>query len=56
MYLCRKHTTASYPEIGQALGGKDHTTALNAFQRISERLADPEVKSRVDEIERQLLE
>ncbi|MFO0723769.1 MAG: chromosomal replication initiator protein DnaA [Myxococcota bacterium] len=56
MYLCRKHTTASYPEIGQALGGKDHTTALNAFQRISERLADPEVKGRVDEIERQLLE
>jgi chromosomal replication initiator protein len=56
MYLCRRHTAASYPEIGQALGGKDHTTALNAFKRISERISDPEIRSHVEDIERALLE
>ncbi len=56
MYLCRRHTGASYPEIGQALGGKDHTTALNAFNRIKERLDTPDVRRHVDEIERLLLD
>lgn len=56
MYLCRRHTGASYPEIGQALGGKDHTTALNAFNKIGQRLSDPEVRSQVEDIERRLLE
>jgi len=57
MYLCRKHTGASYPEIGNALGGKDHTTALNAFNRIGERsLDDPEVRRHVEDLERALLD
>jgi chromosomal replication initiator protein len=56
MYLCRRHTSASYPEIGQALGGKDHTTALNAFHRIGERLSDPDIRAKVEEVERLLLE
>ncbi len=56
MYLCRKHTQASYPEIGAALGGKDHTTALNAYNRINERLEEPEIKAKIEEIERLLLE
>jgi chromosomal replication initiator protein len=56
MYLCRKHTSASYPEIGQALGGKDHTTALNAFNRIRERLDTPEVRRHVEDCEKALLD
>jgi chromosomal replication initiator protein len=56
MYLCRKHTQASYPEIGAALGGKDHTTALNAYNRINERLEEPEIKAKIEDIERLLLE
>lgn len=56
MYLCRKHTGSSYPEIGQALGGKDHTTALNAFNRIKERLDAPEIRRHVEEVERVLLD
>lgn len=56
MYLCRKHTDASYPEIGHALGGKDHTTALNAFNRIKERIAEPEVARAVHDLEKVLLE
>lgn len=57
MYLCRKHTGASYPEIGVALGGKDHTTALAAYKTITGRLtSDPDIRSKVDEIERVLFE
>ena len=56
MYLCRKHTDASYPEIGHALGGKDHTTALNAFNRIGERLPEPEVARSIHDLEKLLLE
>jgi len=56
MYLCRKLTNASYPEIGRALGGRDHTTAINAFKRVSERLDDPEVRRHVEEIEQLLQE
>ncbi len=56
MYLCRKHTGSSYPEIGVALGGKDHTTALAAYKTITGRLSDPDIRSKVDEIERILFE
>ncbi len=34
MYLARKHTTHSYPEIGRRLGGRDHATILHAFHKI----------------------
>ncbi|MEQ8280456.1 MAG: chromosomal replication initiator protein DnaA [Deltaproteobacteria bacterium] len=56
MYLCRKHTGSSYPEIGNALGGKDHTTALNAFNRITQRMSEPDIKRHVEAIERALLD
>ncbi len=56
MYLCRKLTSASYPEIGRALGGRDHTTAINAFRKISERLNEPEIRRHVEDIEQLLLE
>jgi len=56
MYLCRKHTGSSYPEIGAAHGGKDHTTALAAYKTIPPRLVDPEVRAKVDEIERILFD
>jgi chromosomal replication initiator protein len=56
MYLCRKLTTASYPDIGRALGGRDHTTAINAYNRISERLDEPDLRRHVEEIEQFLQE
>lgn len=34
MYLARKHTTHSYPEIGRRFGRRDHTTILHAFNKI----------------------
>jgi chromosomal replication initiator protein len=56
MYLCRKHTTASYPEIGDHFGGRDHSSVIHAASVVSSKIAsDPEIKALVDEIERILL-
>jgi chromosomal replication initiator protein len=34
MHLARELTSHSYPEIGEAFGGRDHTTVINAYKRI----------------------
>ncbi|MBN1581079.1 MAG: chromosomal replication initiator protein DnaA [Anaerolineae bacterium] len=34
MYLMRKETSASLPEIGQVLGGRDHTTVIYGVEKI----------------------
>jgi len=34
MYISRKVTEASYPEIGQRFGGKDHSTVIHAVNKI----------------------
>ncbi|MBI4407203.1 MAG: chromosomal replication initiator protein DnaA [Candidatus Kerfeldbacteria bacterium] len=38
MYIMREEMTASYPTIGQELGGRDHTTAMHAFNKIQKDL------------------
>jgi chromosomal replication initiator protein len=38
MYLIRQETGASLPEIGQLLGGRDHTTILHGFGRIESQI------------------
>jgi len=55
MYLARKMTESSFPEIGERFGGKDHTTVMHAVRKIEEeRLADLDLKAHVDTLERQL--
>jgi len=34
MFLSRKHTDHSYPELGKRFGGKDHTTVLAAVRKL----------------------
>ncbi|MBF0610708.1 MAG: chromosomal replication initiator protein DnaA [Magnetococcales bacterium] len=36
MYLCKRLTDQSYPEIGHQFGGRDHTTVLHAVRKIEE--------------------
>lgn len=44
MYLAREHTESSLPQIGDALGGRDHSTVAHGCARIAELLAsDAEV-------------
>ena len=38
MYLCRKHTARSFPEIGALFGGRDHSTVIHAIRCINERM------------------
>ncbi|MEY4723835.1 MAG: hypothetical protein RLZZ324_1348 [Candidatus Parcubacteria bacterium] len=34
MYLMREEMRSSYPTIGQEIGGRDHTTAMHAYDKI----------------------
>ncbi|MGL4760068.1 MAG: chromosomal replication initiator protein DnaA [Sarcina sp.] len=36
MYLSRKLTDMSLPKIGEEFGGRDHTTVIHAYEKISE--------------------
>jgi chromosomal replication initiator protein len=36
MYLAKELTQKSLPEIGDAFGGRDHTTVLHAVRKIDE--------------------
>lgn len=42
MYIMREEMKSSYPSIGQALGGRDHTTAMHAYSKITNILTDDE--------------
>jgi chromosomal replication initiator protein len=42
MYLLRSELNASYPSIGSQFGGRDHTTALHAFEKISKDMKTDE--------------
>ena len=35
MYLAREETDASLPQIGEALGGRDHTTVMHGWEKIA---------------------
>jgi chromosomal replication initiator protein len=40
MLLARRHTSMSFPEIGRAMGRKNHSTVLMATQRVERMLRD----------------
>ena len=46
MYIMRSELNISYPSIGNHFGGRDHTTALHAFEKISK---DMEINEKVRE-------
>lgn len=47
MYLLRTELEMSYPAIGQELGGRDHTTAIHAYTKISKSV-DVDMKTKQD--------
>lgn len=48
MYLARELTDSSLPKIGQAFGGKDHTTVMHACEKIKQQIkTDAEIKNAV---------
>lgn len=51
MYVARKMTGRSYPEIGRQIGGFDHSVVHHAFRKIEGLLTtNPEVRTDVDSI------
>lgn len=43
MYLLREELKSSYPLIGKLFGGKDHTTAIYACEKIGKELQESEI-------------
>ncbi|MBO0688540.1 MAG: chromosomal replication initiator protein DnaA, partial [Candidatus Dormibacteraeota bacterium] len=42
MYVVREETPSSLPMIGQAFGGRDHTTALHSIEKIASEVKEDE--------------
>ena len=55
MYLCRRATDHSFPEIGAAFGKRHHTTVMHACDKIvAEIEKDSDLRNKVTSIERNL--
>lgn len=55
MYLLRKETDASLPQIGAALGGRDHTTVMYAIDKIANEIeTKTDLRRRVVSVKQQL--
>jgi chromosomal replication initiator protein len=55
MWLCKQHTTRSYPDIGRRFGGRDHTTVLHGVRKVEELIAaDDQIARDVETLTRKL--
>jgi chromosomal replication initiator protein len=56
IYLSRELTKASYPEIGEKFGGKDHSTIIHSVKKIEKLLIqDMELKGLVENLKKTML-
>jgi len=57
MALARELTEHSLPEIGEAFGGRDHTTVMHACREVKKRVGgDPKTREDWDKLMRRLAE
>lgn len=55
MYLVRRHTELSFPEIGRLFGNRDHATVQHACKKIASLLSkDADLRNAVQTLERSL--
>ena len=55
MYLSRKLTDMSLPKIGEEFGGRDHTTVIHAYEKISDNLnRDESLQHIIDDLTKKL--
>jgi len=57
MYLSRELTDSSLPKIGEAFGGRDHTTVIHAYEKINNELQNnislqENIKDLIEQIEK----
>ncbi|MBS5788698.1 MAG: chromosomal replication initiator protein DnaA [Clostridioides difficile] len=51
MYLSRELTDLSLPKIGEEFGGRDHTTVIHAYDKVSKEIeADEDIKYKINKI------
>jgi len=51
MYLSRELTDLSLPKIGEEFGGRDHTTVIHAYDKVSKDIeADEDIKYKINKI------
>ena len=56
MYLAKKYTTHSLPDIGRKFSNRDHTTVIHAVKKIEALVKnDNEIKHNIIEIKKRLL-
>ena len=57
MFICREMTDFSTTEIGEAFGGRDHTTVMHSIDKIQGLLiTDPALDSTIESLKRQIKE
>ena len=55
MYLAKKYTSKSLPEIGRKFSNRDHTTVIHAVKKINQLLQNDEnIKRNIIEIKKNL--
>ena len=51
MYLSRELTDLSLPKFGEEFGGRDHTTVIHAYDKVSKEIeADEDIKYKINKI------
>lgn len=57
IYISRELTESSYTELGEEFGGKDHSTIMTAYKRISDQIkTDPTLESKIQLLIREIKE
>lgn len=55
MFLMRQEANISYPTIGHELGGRDHTTAMHAYNKINKEIKENEkIKQDIESLKQQI--
>ena len=55
MYLLRQETKYSLEQIGDELGGRDHSTVIHACAKIADNIgSSPDLKRKIEDIQREL--
>lgn len=56
MFLSRELTDLSLPKIGEEFGGRDHTTVIHAYEKISKDIAnDIDLSSKIEQIKKEII-
>jgi chromosomal replication initiator protein len=54
IYLSRELTKSSFPKIGSAFGGRDHSTVMYACRKVGQLVETPLLRGEIDGIKREL--